>query len=150
MSLRDDPNSSIFVYGTLLLPEIQRRVTGREFTAREARVEGFVRRRVAGETYPTAVAQPAGELVGAVLTGVDAAALRALDEYEGADYERIPVVAHLADGTPWRAWMWLLRAAASHHVGDEPWDLETFVEHHLAAFRQAYRGFTPGPGSGSD
>jgi gamma-glutamylcyclotransferase (GGCT)/AIG2-like uncharacterized protein YtfP len=131
----------VFVYGTLLLPRIQRRVTGREFEAMPARVHGFARRRVRDETYPTLVpAAPSSNVDGALLGGVDAAALARLDAYEGDAYERISVRALRADGAVVTAWLWLLRPSERHRISDEPWDLATFVAHDLTRFEAEYEG----------
>lgn len=130
----------VFVYGTLLLPRIQRRVTGRVFEATPARVNGFVRRCIRGATYPTLVpAAPSSVVEGALLVGVDAAALARLDDYEGSAYERISVRVR-ADEAEVTAWLWLIRPSERHRISDEPWDLATFVGRDLTRFEAEYEG----------
>jgi gamma-glutamylcyclotransferase (GGCT)/AIG2-like uncharacterized protein YtfP len=130
----------VFVYGTLLLTRIQRRVTGREFEATPARVLGFARRRVRGEAYPTLVPAEGTSVDGALLGGVDAIALAELDAYEGDSFERIRVQAARADGSLVAAWLWLLRESERHRASDEPWDLATFVARDLDRFEAYYEG----------
>lgn len=133
--------NTVFVYGTLLLPELQRRVTGRTFEADPARVVGFDRRRVHGETYPSLVPAVDRWVDGALLRDVDDAALARLDVYEGDAYERIMVRVCVADGTSVDAWLWLLRASEQQRISDEPWDLAVFVARDLERFESEYEGF---------
>lgn len=141
--------SDVFVYGTLLLPELQRRVTGRTFEAVLARVHGFARRRVRGETYPSLVPEVGAAVDGALLRGVDDASLALLDAYEGEAYERIAVRVRCADGSDADASLWLLRASEQRRISDEPWDLTTFIARDLARFEAEYGGFdgTSAPGA---
>jgi len=131
----------VFVYGTLLVPELQRRVTGRMFAAVPARVVGFARRRVRDETYPSLVSAAGAWVDGALLRGVDDGALARLDAYEGDAYERIAVRVRVSDGTSVDAWLWLLRAAERQRISDEPWDFATFVAQDLRRFESEYEGF---------
>lgn len=126
----------VFVYGTLMLPVVQRRVCGRTFDARPATLAGFFRGVVAGERYPSLRPEAGGVVEGRLLDGVDDAALERLDRYEGARYERLEVE---VDGAP--AWAWLLSAAHRGLVTDEPWDLERFVAEDLERFSAEYDGF---------
>ena len=52
---------NLFAYGTLMVPEVLRAVTGREFTWREAVLRGYVRLTVRGQSYPGVFAFPAIE-----------------------------------------------------------------------------------------
>jgi hypothetical protein len=117
-------------------------------------VHGFSRRRVRGERYPTLVPTPEAAsssgantdtwVDGALLSGVDDAALARLDAYEGEAYERIGVDAVRADGSVVAVWLWLLCASERHRAGDESWDLATFVARDLARFEAEYEGLGDG------
>lgn len=133
---------AVFVYGTLLLPALQRRVTGREFALTPAIVHGYARRKVRGEAYPSLVPSTDECVLGALLADVDDASLARLDAYEGAPYERVRarVEPNDAGGEHREAWLWLLRAAERHRVTDEPWDLAAFVARDLARFEAEYEG----------
>jgi len=139
----------VFVYGTLLLPVVRERVTGAALRPRPARLAGFERRRVRGETYPTLVPAPGGSVEGLLLEGVDARALAALDAYEGPCYERIAVRVEVAQDPPLvaieavEAWVFLLAAEHRARAGDEPWDLERFTREHLESFLTGYEGLRP-------
>lgn len=132
---------SLFVYGTLQLERVQRLVAGRAFPGRPAVVLGFARRTLRGETYPSLVPAPGAHVDGLVLADVDDAALTLFDAYEGPLYERVRVVAALAEGGSCAAWSWLVSATERHRVGDEPWDLGTFEARDLERFVADYEGF---------
>ncbi len=72
----------LFVYGTLADPARCEALTGRRFPGRPARLPGYVRVAPPG-SYPYVVPRPGASVTGWLLEDVDAAALRALDAYEG-------------------------------------------------------------------
>ena len=110
-----------------------------------------LQRLLRGEAYPSLVPAPGEDVHGAVLDGVDAEALAQLDTYEGALYERIGATATLADGAEVAVWLWLVRAAERHRVGEEPFDLATFVARDLARFEAEYVAeYGAGSGSSAD
>lgn len=78
------PERRLFVYGTLRDPERVRRLAGRTFPARPARLWGW--RLVPPERspsgYPEVEPAPGGRVEGLLLEGLDGRALRALDAYE--------------------------------------------------------------------
>ena len=132
----------VFVYGTLLLPVVQNRVTGRVFAVRPARLDGYSRRRVRGESYPSLRQDPAGSTVGAVLDGLEQLDLERIDAYEGRRYERRRVTVGIDDGDRADAWVWLLAPVWQFAVSDEPWDLACFERDDLARFLDEYEGLT--------
>ncbi len=73
------PQTRVFVYGSLLDGARQRRVLGREVRMLPARLPGYQRGRA---RYFYIVARPGAETVGAILLGLDARDLAALDRYE--------------------------------------------------------------------
>lgn len=136
--MKPEPDA-IFVYGTLLLPVVQRRILGRSLEAKEAKLEGYLRGVVRGQTYPSLRAAPGGETVGAVLGGFTAEDLALLDAYEGERYERVAVRVRAGDGQS-LAWVWLLREPWQDLVTAEPWDLDAFVETELDGYLESYEG----------
>ena len=73
------PQTRVFVYGSLLAGARQRRVLGREVRMLPARLPGYERGR---GRYFYIVARPGAETAGAILLGLDARDLAALDRYE--------------------------------------------------------------------
>lgn len=88
-----DGPTRLFVYGTLIDPTCQRTVTGRIFPARPARLHGWRRVEPVTHGYPHLLRDPTTTTDGVVLDGIDAAAWRALDDYEdeGTLYRRLSV-----------------------------------------------------------
>jgi gamma-glutamylcyclotransferase (GGCT)/AIG2-like uncharacterized protein YtfP len=73
--------SALFVYGTLLDDAQVRAVTGRTFRRRPAVLAGHRRVWPTG-SYPYLVVDPGSSVTGALLDGIDAKTLAALDAYE--------------------------------------------------------------------
>jgi gamma-glutamylcyclotransferase (GGCT)/AIG2-like uncharacterized protein YtfP len=81
---------SLFVYGTLLSDDLVRKLTGRVFPKRPATLEDFERVEPPAD-YPYITPKTGAHVDGALLDGLDAAALDKLDAYEGDGYARTPV-----------------------------------------------------------
>ncbi len=130
---------NLFVYGTLLIPEIWRRISGADsLESRAATLEGYEVRRVAGEAFPGIVVGEAGgePVAGRVFFGLGAAEMRLLDAYEDSFYERIKVMP-LVDGLgPVAAQAYVVpQDLAASILSAEPWSLAWFERHALADFR---------------
>ncbi len=83
---------SLFVYGTLMLPEVQEAVIGRRVVGRPDRLAGFRRStiRLGGNEYP--IIHPAADgMVDGVVLEVTPAELRRIDAYETSAYRRTRV-----------------------------------------------------------
>lgn len=88
----------LFVYGTLVDPDVQRRVAGRTFASIPAVLEGY--RRIEERGHYAFIETCADDRVdGTLLLDVDATALGRFDDYEdeGHLYHRHPVTV-LVDG----------------------------------------------------
>jgi gamma-glutamylcyclotransferase (GGCT)/AIG2-like uncharacterized protein YtfP len=126
---------NLFAYGTLMYPEMWRRVVGREFPAEPAELAGYAVYRVADGVYPVLVAAQADARVrGLVFRDLDAAAFQRLDEYESDLYDRTAVSAVAADGRLIRCQAYVLPAARRAWASDEPWDAERFRRFELEAY----------------
>jgi gamma-glutamylcyclotransferase (GGCT)/AIG2-like uncharacterized protein YtfP len=98
----------LFLYGTLLDPEVLARQGGERGLARRlrpARLDGHARVRLRGTPYPTLVPRPGAETPGAVLRA-GPEALRRLAAYEGPQYRLVPVRVETPRG-PVRARAWV-------------------------------------------
>ncbi|MBD3245515.1 MAG: hypothetical protein GF333_00705 [Candidatus Omnitrophica bacterium] len=118
---------SLFVYGTLQFPEIMRNVTGKTFPARPARLQGYRRYRVRGDQtedpYP-AVVKEKGVVQGLLVSGIDEATLRKIDQYEGGEYTR-KWVKVLSENGPRPAWTYVWNHSEPGRLQGE-WDSEEF------------------------
>jgi gamma-glutamylcyclotransferase (GGCT)/AIG2-like uncharacterized protein YtfP len=130
----DASSPGLFVYGTLLFPDVVRALVGREPQGRHARLPGFARRSIRGELYPAIVPSPAAETPGLVYVDLDATALMVLDRFEGDLYERRLVEAALEDGGRMRVFAYVIAATKVACLDDEPWDPSEFAARHLRAY----------------
>ncbi|MFC7690066.1 gamma-glutamylcyclotransferase family protein [Paeniroseomonas aquatica] len=98
----------LFLYGTLLDPQVLVRRSGKARLPRRlrpARLPGYAKVGLRGTPYPTLVARPGMATDGAILR-VGESALARLAAYEGADYRLVPVRVSTRQG-PVRARAWM-------------------------------------------
>jgi gamma-glutamylcyclotransferase (GGCT)/AIG2-like uncharacterized protein YtfP len=124
---------SLYVYGTLLVPDVFRSIVGRSLASRAAVLDDFGCSMLRGKVYPAIVDRPGARVQGAVYTGLDERDLALLDEYEGEFYERRSLLVSVA-GSALAAYAYVLRPAHHGELADEPWDLERFRREHLARY----------------
>jgi len=100
----------LFVYGELCKPAVLRALLGRVPAAEPAVLAGFRRRLNAPTGYFRAQPQPESVIVGLLLSGVSAADLDLLDEFEnvaGGEYGRVEaLVETIGDGASRKAWVY--------------------------------------------
>jgi len=87
----------VFVYGTLLFPEILTGLTGRTFTEVAATLPGFRRMQVKFGDYPAIIKADETDVQGKLILDVDARSLELLRFYEGDDYDCIEAEVQLDD-----------------------------------------------------
>lgn len=111
----------VFLYGTLLDPEVLARMSGRRDLAHRAlpaRLRGFRRVALRGTPYPTLI--PGEGEVDGLLLSIPGQALRRLAAYEGPLYRLMPVRVRTARGFS-QAHSWV--AARRHADPTRPWAL---------------------------
>jgi gamma-glutamylcyclotransferase (GGCT)/AIG2-like uncharacterized protein YtfP len=96
----------LFVYGSLMEPDLRRRLLGREVSAQRAYLRDFEHRRA---DYFYVVRQPGATVEGLVLGALSPGEFSALDRYEEVPrlYTREQLAIHSVDGRPRRAWIYL-------------------------------------------
>ena len=77
----------VFVYGSLLYPDIVTRLTGKTFEIREASLKNYQRRAVKEADYPAVVQNPGSNVAGKLLLNVDDRSLDVLRFFEGDEYK---------------------------------------------------------------
>jgi len=82
---------NIFVYGSLIVPQVMRRVTGRSFSSEEAFLRGYAQLRLKDESDAALIPFPDKDTDGVVYYDVDEETARRLDAFAGARFERIEV-----------------------------------------------------------
>lgn len=132
-----DSHSHLFVYGTLLLPEIWEAVTGiPEESPKPARLPGHRIGRVRGGDFPViALDRGAVEPVrGKLHLSISPETMKRLDDYEDGFYVREEVTVE-SEGTTCKAFVYRLPDERVDELfSDEPWSLEWFQDHAFATY----------------
>jgi len=111
----------LFLYGTLLDPDVLARMSGEPALVRRmrpARLDGWRRVVLRGTPYPTLIEAAGATVEGAVLP-VGPAALARLSAYEGSAYALTPLRVATARG-PLRAQAWI--APSRRADADAAWE----------------------------
>ncbi|HYD78527.1 MAG TPA: gamma-glutamylcyclotransferase family protein [Paucimonas sp.] len=115
---------NVFTYGSLMFPEVWRRVVRGDYRSGAGIVADCRRYAIERETYPGMVREAGAGVVGIVYFDVAADDLAALDVFEGADYRRETVAVRLENGAivPAETYFYL----ATARLLDTPWDPDAF------------------------
>ncbi|MFT5535325.1 MAG: gamma-glutamylcyclotransferase (GGCT)/AIG2-like uncharacterized protein YtfP [Burkholderiaceae bacterium] len=109
----------VFTYGSLMFPEVWRRVVRGHYASQPACIDGHQRYAVNGDTYPGIVIEAGASVTGLVYRDINAADLAALDHFEGDGYHRIGLQASTDDGVVLAVQTYLFRDPAG--LSDQPW-----------------------------
>ena len=125
---------NLFCYGSLEFGEVMRVVTGRTFAGEPADLDGFARYRFRDASYPGLAPEPGARTEGTLFRGLDAAALAALDRFEGARYERLTLEVRTRGGGRAEAQVYVVCTAERSALSREAWDKAHFGRHELDVF----------------
>jgi hypothetical protein len=132
------------------------RVVAGRYRAAAARVRGYRRFAVLGESYPAVVPWANAEVIGRVYFDVDTADVARLDAFEGAEYRRVTVEIELLDpqvdpiapaqlaadpsrvGAVATADMYVFLAQG--RLAPQPWDASRFGARQIERFIDDYAG----------
>lgn len=132
--MADPGTTSLFTYGTLMLPEVFRTVAGRLYPWVVATLEDHARYRVRGAVFPAVVHEPGERVEGRLFDWIDAATLERLDRYEGQHYERVRHPVRLESGEIRAAQVYVLADGHRSLLSAEPWSLEAFRRECLGSY----------------
>ncbi|KAK9824562.1 hypothetical protein WJX72_011320 [[Myrmecia] bisecta] len=132
------PNSTVFVYGTLLAHEILHILLKRVPDNKPAVLHGYRRYRIKQRVYPALVKRRPGDSVqGLVLFDLTPQEIEILDEYEDEDYFKDAASPVLEDGNSVDADVYLFKDNLRHLLyGD--WDYDQFRREDLARYIKDY------------
>jgi len=127
---------NLFVYGTLLFPEIRNLIGGRIFESQAASITGFEIFRVKDAHYPGVIRTAPGMVTGQILGDITEEELDRFDQYEGESYQRSRIEVRVDNsGEVMDAWIYEIpEATAGEILSDEAWTKEWFAEFHHREF----------------
>lgn len=118
---------SLFVYGTLMLPEVQRAVVGRRFRSVRAVLHGYRRHALRGADYPAIMPEAGASVHGVLLRGISRRVLRILDAYEGSDYVRRRVEVVSERDEPDVTWTYVFAGRRRARLSRHDWRARTIL-----------------------
>ncbi len=125
----------LFTYGTLMFPEVWKRISIDRFPSQPAKLPGYAIYRVKDAVYPGIISADKESVVDGVLyDGIDEDTLFELDTYESNFYERIPVLAYTADGLQVECQAYIVPNSRHEMLSNEPWDADQFREQELEKY----------------
>lgn len=137
-SVRD--GKALFLYGSLMVPQVWELVVGRAAVMQPARLADHVRRALHGAVYPGLVPRQGEHTEGRLVGGIDKRELARLDAFEGELYQRTPCVVE-SEGERAQAFVYVVRPAHRGLLSPRPWDLDRFVADELPAYLEGCRRF---------
>ena len=126
----------LFVYGTLLVPQIMQQVSGQRHFSLSATLHDYARYGLLGKTYPGIVQQQGAGVAGRLYLNVSPAAWRRLDYYEDHLYQRQYVQVETATAGVFHAWTYVVPDSLRSRLTKRDWSLSQFRQRHLQGFLQ--------------
>jgi gamma-glutamylcyclotransferase (GGCT)/AIG2-like uncharacterized protein YtfP len=124
----------VFTYGSLMFPEVWRRVTGRHHESVKALLIGWSARALIGQVYPGLVPDDVAVTSGVLYLDVDPISLARLDDFEGDFYDRITVKVTTEGGEMQAAEVYRVAPGGLSQVLAESWDPTPFARSHVQTF----------------
>lgn len=119
--------TTLFAYGTLMVPRIWRAVTGQDCPSEPATLSGYAIYRVHDADFPGIVsAGRRSKVQGRLFSSLNADILARLDAYEDEFYVRREVTLLDAEGNPVESQAYVVPERFAHILSREPWTLEWF------------------------
>lgn len=134
-------NMHIFTYGSLMFPEVWTTVVRGTYPQQPARLHGYQRCCIKGETYPAAIAAGVEDYIdGQLYLNADIEDQQRLDRFEGEDYEKVTAPVTLAEGGVVLAAVYRYRHR--ERLEAREWDVEWFERAGIRLFLAQYGGFS--------
>jgi gamma-glutamylcyclotransferase (GGCT)/AIG2-like uncharacterized protein YtfP len=133
---------NIFTYGSLMFRRVWSIVVTGHYSTSQARLFGYQRRKIKGETYPALIPGKQHDFVdGIIYFKVDLKDRIRLDNFEGHYYTKIQESFRLSDQQTVRAQVYVFKPEYRGLVEKEPWNPEWFKTSGIHDFMTAYRGY---------
>jgi gamma-glutamylcyclotransferase (GGCT)/AIG2-like uncharacterized protein YtfP len=115
--------TNVITYGSLMFEPVWSAVVTGQYSSRSVRVEGWQRFMIPGEDYPGAIPSAGSSMAAVLWEGVGAADLVRLDEFEGDQYQRVPVVVG-----PEQSPAWIYAWRGQRPLASTLWDPDAFAQ----------------------
>ncbi|WP_319479565.1 gamma-glutamylcyclotransferase family protein [uncultured Draconibacterium sp.] len=124
---------NVFVYGSLLFPEIADGLCEQKLKWENATLIGYSRFALKGADYPAIIKKNNSTVEGKILLNLDQNAIDLLTYYEGDEYEIVPVKVETSSGSINAvAFVWI---AGNEFFEDFDWNKEQFESESLEIYR---------------
>ncbi len=128
---------NLFTYGTLMFPEVWKRINIGEFASQPATLYEFAIYRIRDAVFPGLVRGSASDQVrGLVYFDLDEETLFEIDTYESNLYERVPVAVTLDNGSQLSCETYRVLDSCRDVITEEPWDASRFEQEELEKYLQ--------------
>lgn len=128
----------LFVYGTLMCPDVMQALLHKRFTGEPATLSNYRRRRVRGQHYPAIVPAPNEEVHGLLYDDISASQWRTLDAFEGDYYRRVAVTVTLSNNGRASAQTYVMRPQYRKRLSANDWQLAVFEKRYKTAVITRY------------
>ena len=122
---------SLFVYGTLVAPEVIQTLLGRLPKRSAARLEGFVRHPVKEQWFPGLISSSKHITKGVLYCDLMPQEMKRLDWFEDSEYERRDVTVCLEDGSQRQTQVYVWTNPHAELDLSQEWSYENFREQFL-------------------
>ena len=124
----------LFVYGTLEIPQVVKKLLGKVLPGENAVLKGYARYILVNRHYPGIIRQVNSQVGGVLYHGVTPKYLRLIDRYEDDIYERQKVQVTDSKGQCVEAWAYTIPLRYKKELTGLPWKRENFINQHLKRF----------------
>lgn len=124
---------NVFVYGSLLFPEIADGLCGQKLKSKNATLSGYARFALKGADYPAIIKKDNSTMEGKVLLNLDENAIYLLTFYESDEYAIATVKVETGSGIANAiTFVWI---GGNEFLEDFDWDKEQFESESLEFYR---------------
>ena len=133
---------NIFAYGSLMFEQVWAVVAKGSYATTKARLFGYQRRKIKGETYPALIPGSPDDIVdGVIYLDVDAIDRDRLDRFEGMYYAKKLETFTISCTRKLSAYVYVFKQDFNALVEEESWSPKWFEKVGIHKFMAAYSGY---------
>lgn len=124
----------LFVYGSLMNPEVLEAILGTSFPLKGARLKNFKRVKVKGASFPAIFPKKGSAVDGMLIEDLSEQYLTLLDDFEGDYYQRESVSVVTSDKSQQLCQVYIFKSKFSELLSDHDWNNQHFRDNDMFAF----------------